>query len=224
MSNQSSSLMGAVPQISYDIIARVIPGIAIILVWILVYGGPTQTFSQFVGLLSSPASALTFGGFLILALLGYLVSITLFGMSLLIARIWNIIFRRSKHASGIETMSHTENKQDMNNPTTALMYDFIRTKSPEAGARLVKLRAEYDLARTLIMGLAIASIYNIFPLADNSSVERVSIEAVLVIAVIGLWSFGNYIERRYTANLKNHWHILKTPDDIKQGQKKKINV
>ena len=118
-------------------------------------------------------------------------------------------------------MSHTENKQDMNNPTTALMYDFIRTKSPEAGARLVKLRAEYDLARTLIMGLAIASIYNIFPLADNASVERLSIEAALVISVIGLWSFGNYIERRYTANLKNHWHILKTPDDIKQGQKKK---
>jgi hypothetical protein len=195
MASITSSITEAVPQISYDVIGRLVPGTTVILSLAIVYVGPTRAFTQLNALLTNPNSAISVWALLLLLLIAYTVSIVLFG-------IWNLA------RTLLRRMRSPKKERDPKQPSPALMYDAIRVKSPEAGARLVKLSAERHLAQVLITGWSIAGALNLYLLIRASSMERVLLEIAFAVGIIGAYSFMRRIEKAYNTNLKNHWLIL----------------
>lgn len=212
MSENASSVIGVIPQIFYDIIARFIPGIIIILGWVITYLRPSTALKN---LLNPPNEALfmNFWYFLFFIILAYINSIILFGICILISIVSNKINGIFKHKSKETLLFSTDKNLNFKNPSEALMYDFIRFRSGTAGARLVKLRAEHHMSQIIIVGTIIAMGINIYLYVLDLNKERLLMEIFLILIVVGMWSFMVHVKDRFIVNMKNHWLILNKEDN-----------
>lgn len=192
-----SSLREVVPQLFYDIIGRLVPGMVVILSFVIVYVWPTYTCNSIGPLLSGQILSFGFWTFLFLAMVSYVVSILLFGL-------WNVIETFLRNSPTAVNNGEDDPKQ----PSRSFMYDAIRLKSPDAGARLVKLRAEIHLSQVLLAGWIILAVVNLYLIIRDMSAERAFLEGVLILSILGAYSFMRYIESRFITNLENHWRIL----------------
>ncbi len=182
-----STLAEMVPQISYDIIARFVPGSIVMFSWAVVTRDD-MTQAEISKLLDDLNKA---GGWSVPLFLSiaYIVSIVLYG-------VWMLIVDRGK-------------KESAPNPLKALIYDAIRVKSPAVGARIVKLRAEARLAQVLIVGWAITFILNLLPLIRDRSMQRGLLAVALPVGIAGAYKVRQRVKGKYVINLKNHWYILR---------------
>lgn len=211
MKKESSSLIDLVPQILYDLIARVIPGVSILLAVYISSKGPTIALNHIVSLIYGKIN-LTFSMLVILLIISYTISIILFGLIHLIKNIYLFIFLRKnnkRRVSILDPIEDIEEEFKFNKPSEPFMYDTIRVKSNEAGVRLVKLRAEGHSAQILIAGIIISLIINTWFLIHDFKFERLILSIIYLFIIIGAINFNKYITARYKVNLKNHWKILK---------------
>lgn len=96
-------------------------------------------------------------------------------------------------------------------PGEALAIDLIRLASTEAGARVVKLRAEIALCKTLYAGWILVSvsalIAGIFPNLDTST----PIALFFLACSAGAFLARRNLQVGYYHSLYNHWLILIAP-------------
>jgi len=243
MADKSFSIAEVVPQISFDIIARVLPGTVLILVGIVVYEGPIEAFADLRGWLTAPTASMNIWSFLILIAAAYVVSTTLSGISRHTYIAWVLhwasglpsCLRKKLSARSVDAdspeRSPPEDKAKIastdpsgssapgkKGPSVAWKFDVIRHKFPVAGARLLKLRAENRAAQTLLTGMVVAAIVNVFSLLWDRSMARIVLELALVVAACGQYSYMKHLAERHSVSLRNHWHLVCMESPVYEAQ------
>lgn len=191
MSKEYSTFSDSIPQLSFDIIARICPGLIILMSWLLVYLGPLNGIYIFIELIKN-YNFLSFGFIILIIILSYMLSIFIFGMKQFI----------TTKNTPIDNLSA---KIDSSN--NAIKFDILRVKFPIVGARLNKLRAETQGAQVLFYGLLIASIVNIYFLIINIGIERIIFEILLLLFALSSERFFQYISKIFNISLDNHYKI-----------------
>ncbi len=202
-----------VPQIFYDIIARVLPGFFFLLFIKIVFIGTNGDVALFGNDNSANfATSLRDG-------IGYFFLFYLFGWVL-----HSLTYK--SHRKKIRK-EHNEKlrKNEKNSITIRSMFQELRIINPEAGFRVVKLRAEarmIEATRTgtgiLILISALAVILDIFKVHTFS--EFIKIELLLKISILIIVYFSlRHIERsrwhRYYDNIPAIYNIVCPKNDKK---------
>lgn len=154
-------------------------------------------------------------------LIAYIISIIFSGIwSLLSKKISflnkdaSIIWKRCNQSTkddiykAIKSISSVDFVIDIEIPSSSFVYDFIRLKVPDVGARLVKVRAECHMCAVLIIGWIILSLLNILNFY-HAIEEAIIIEIILVVSIIGVFLFLKNLEERFSAALRNYWILFK---------------
>lgn len=223
-----STITEIVPQITYDIIARFVPGTMVILSWAIVYAGTQKAWIQFNDFMAGSQSRIGWS-VVFFFLAAYIVSIVLYGIWKLGAALLNcgcavcqcmtskltllqkihkeILPYWQRFTRCIRGKQGEDSEHDKKYPSESLMYDAIRVKSPAVGSRIVKLRAEVRQAQVLIVGWVITIIlthssYIKYP------IDKDVLGVALVVSIIGLYLFRWHLKGKYITNIKNHWRIL----------------
>lgn len=126
---------------------------------------------------------------------------------------WNRIQQNLR--SNLERASYhfrmTGDDQLQNMPTLAFIYDFVRLRSPDVGARLVKVRAECHMCAVLVTGLTMITIWNLGGIILSPTKGEIVVELGLLLSVVAFWVFMRDLEERFMTSLSNHWFILRSP-------------
>jgi hypothetical protein len=193
--SELGSISELVPQISSDIIGRIIPGVIVVFSLLIAVVGPTQASGYIDAWIVHPSSPISGWAIVLLIVAGYVAGVILVG-------IWHVpaLFHRPFHQGY---------KPDPDNPSDSLRFDMVRVKSSKAGARNTKLSAEMSQARVLIVGWAACAAINLYFLVTAFSLERLWLEIALAISVAGAVSFRRHIHGLLQLSLANHWLILR---------------
>jgi len=206
MADIISPVVEMVPQLSYDIIARFVPGTIVMFSWAVVTEGPT-TQDELVKLVTIPEG--TSGSSVLLFLsVAYVVSIVLYGVWMLFDKLIEKLLPRLPKGIGDEIEKRFREKKLSQDLPETLVYDAIRVEKPAVGARILKLRAEARLAQVLIVGWMIALVLNLLPLIENCSMERRLFTVALVVGIVGACFFRQRVKEKHVINLKNYRRIL----------------
>ena len=229
------NLSDLIPQVFYDLIARIFPGLILILSTMLVINCPAK-FEELPGIMWDP-KPINFANSVIIVIEAYILSLFVY---LLFRRLIHtispkhgkeILKRDNSHLiSDIKIASKSIKSQiysgNINFPHHYFMYDYIRLIKPEVGARLVKLRAEYHLGAILSVGwllIFILHIYRNYILIGFNS-ANIFVGIGLIVCMTGAYLFMKDQHKRYIASLESHWVIIKSGVDgyIKFGQNENI--
>ena len=95
-------------------------------------------------------------------------------------------------------------------PGAALMYDDLRTRNPEAGGRIVKLRSEAHAYQRLIAGWLICLFMSIIHF--STSRWQIAVGFMVTFAALYLVSIALFLWRDEQCywSLCNHWLLLQT--------------
>lgn len=216
-----------IPQVYYDLIARLIPGAIILLSTATIYYGPNIMANNIKNLIGYKDTVIhtSFTFIMIFSLLSYTVAILAMG-------IWSLFVKLSKKTNLVFLkdddilLNETQNKlkNDLQNasqivqiredphtlqvPSLAFIYDFIRFRAPDVGARLVKVRAECHMCAVLVTGLTILSIIHLIILILNPTISKIVLECVFLLGCIAFWYFMRDLEQRFMTGICNYWAIL----------------
>jgi len=95
-------------------------------------------------------------------------------------------------------------------PSIAIMYDFVRLYEPAAGARLVKLRAEFHMCKNLASGLLLLAFILLIKTAILHHDFLAFLISVVISCVAIILLIICYIRRQlFLHGLCNHWFLLK---------------
>jgi hypothetical protein len=234
-----------VPQVFYDIIGRIVPGLAVLAVAYLLWPMSPLTAERArhaVNWLTDRELSPVFA-VLSLATAAYLISIILEGF-------WTIpdLLRSPAHRAAMAesrpsdhdtpaqhtwfvgafqllkvqpryqaianlTLAdwhelHGQSPAEKSLRPMALMYDEIRLRHAEAGARIVKLRAESHAYRRLILGWTICALLNLINVAGPTPMRAILGEFVLLAAIYGVIATYLRREEQWYWALCNHWLLL----------------
>lgn len=189
--SEISAITEVVPQISYDIIGRIIPGVTVIVSLIVAFAGPTAAFAmldKWVFRADPPMS-----GWAALLLVGtaYVLGVVLDGM-------WDLP----------SIVPRLRERRDREAYRGSLQLDAVALRSQPVGARHTKLRAEISQAQALIAGWSVCAVINLGFLVTHRSVGRLCVEALLALGVLGAALFRRVIDRSLRSSLINHWLLL----------------
>jgi hypothetical protein len=131
-----------------------------------------------------------------------LLIVAAYTLAIVLDGLWHIpdLFRRPQHKGY---------KLDLGNPSIPLQYDMVRIKSPEAGARLVKLGAERHQAAVLATGWLISAAINLYFLIADFFLDRLWLEIALILSIAGALSTRRHIHENQMLGLIDHWFILR---------------
>jgi hypothetical protein len=187
MPDQAESGLGAkswIPQLFYDIIARIVPGAVIIGALALAAAGPEKS-GDFVELwLNKPSNSYPSIAVIIIFgfVLSYALAIVLLGLCYLILP----LTQRS------QMMKSAESNNDF-----STKYDFIKRNDPVAGSRITKLMAEIHMAGILIFGLSLSLVINFWKMFTAFTSSRVLFMIVLFLAIAGsAGAFRYFVDRQ----------------------------
>ena len=143
-----SAIAEIVPQVSYEIVGRIIPGIIVILSLVVASMGPTQFVKCLDETVIHPDHALSGWATLLFVFAAYILSFTVDGF-------WQIpvCFRR-RSAEPI--------LPDFQTPSNSLKFAAVNLKLPRAGSWLTKLYAETNATQVLIIGWVFSGSINIY--------------------------------------------------------------
>lgn len=207
-----------VPQIFYDLIARIVPGLSLLGTLYLLWSFEIQTLGELLIPRGYDLSDLALS--LYVLLLAYVLSMLLEGLwRLLCARWFSGLFdepgARKAREGAIDDFALLDRgfcPFDYRFPGIPVIYDIIRLIEPNAGARLVKLRAELQLCRTLALGWSILFIATLldFPFGGSGDARAVVIWALPVAVAAALAEYKSLQVRTWWA-FYNHWLLLVSP-------------
>jgi hypothetical protein len=181
---------GLIPEIFFDLIARVVPGSLMLLCSGLVYLGPARSCELLLSTVPSAnlASVLLFG------VVAYFVAIIL-------SQIWDLgVSILHKHADGGGT-----NRDDM---------FVVRARAPDEAARLLKLQAEKNLCEVVVPGFGIllaVETWLIFTRLEEVKLgEHIALLVGLAVAILLCWRWRASLERLYNEGVATMRQLVET--------------
>lgn len=193
-SSDYSAIAELVPQVSYEIVGRIIPGIIVVLSLVAASMGPTQVVKYLDETVIHPDYALSGWVVVLIVFVAYIIAFTLDG-------VWQIpacFCRRSLKPA----------PPDLQAPSNSLKFAVVNLKYPKAGAWLTKLYAETNATQVLIIGWVVSAAINIYCLVAAFSVERLRLEVGLIAGITGAAAVRNSIAATRDANLENLWVLF----------------
>jgi hypothetical protein len=196
--HNAPSTFGWIPQLFYDLIGRVIPGVAILMALPLMFEESAEL--EDLTALAFPDPSIP--SLIVSVLVAYLIGALLGALS------GFFLFKEWRKApdtvtdAGLLNISHGTIKK-------SFMYDAIQLHDPVAGARLAKLAAEQHMCRVLIIGFAALGILHItvlfFGPATNHGWLPLSICVATVVSAI---VFYRHLLFRASMLANNVWYAL----------------
>jgi hypothetical protein len=200
---------GWIPQIFYDLIGRVVPGAFLLLLCLLLFLDPASAQAIAVFLFKKPGipfTAILLSGLIVAYVAGALLGAVGFA-------VWH-----KEWATSLAKLRIRYPEADKPGTGVALMYDYILLKEPTAGARVVKLRAEQHMCRTLIVGtLIIFLVYCWMKWPPWDSVQHLVTVAGLAFIASAAHLFNVHLTQRSHLLMMNYWHLLHEPDGSMDG-------
>lgn len=187
-----SEIASVVPQIFYDIIARIIPGIILIFLFSAVFD--VNKIKSYIDLFTP-----IFSGLLTGCVAAYFISTVL-------GQLYNSVMElvRKPDYDNIKNISY--------------MYDFIKHKDPVTGARITKLKAENEMTKVLIAGFFLIVLVNSFGLTRNiNHTANYIILSISLPGLIGSIEGSRYFNKRIKSALENCYEVLDGPPELKDG-------
>lgn len=200
-----SAIAEVVPQVSYEIVGRIIPGMIVLFSLFAAATGPTQVVTYLDEAVVHPDPALSGWAVLLAVLAAYMLSFTLDG-------VWQIpaIFRRR---------SPKPCRSDIQAPSKSLKFDVVNQKLPKAGSWLTKLYAEANATQVLIIGWVVSAVINLYCLTTAYSFERLWLEVGLGIGIIGAAAVRISIANTREESLENLWVLSQERAFTEQAEK-----
>ncbi|HHT9123544.1 MAG TPA: hypothetical protein ACFYEF_11810 [Candidatus Wunengus sp. YC63] len=221
-----------IPQIFYDLIARVVPGATILLLGYLTLLGPTKAIHTFFVEVSQK-NTFKLGTYIPLFIVAYI-------LGFILRELWVIAYKKiQKKWPSQPKENQIESAIDYHNkirvihgkkplnvkkgdlPPIYIMHDQIRLFSDSEGYRLLKLRAEQRLCHALVIGVLLLAMMNVgcwITEAKLFILERVLLAIILPMVIYVFWrrshKFGNYYEQ----GTCTQWLLLNFPVKPKQEE------
>src|ERR1041385_5448399 len=191
-----------VPQLFYDIIARLVPGAVIIGALALAVAGPEKSQGFVQAWLNKPSS-------------DYPSLIVVVGVGFVLSYALGIIFLGL--CSPIEWFAFrlVRVEQDF-----VLKYDFVKQHDPPAGSRITKLKAEMHMTELLVLGFTFSLIIDLLNMGEPGD-SRGLLAWILSVAILGsVGALRHFIIRQNRA-VENYaqllgyeeWKKSRNPDD-----------
>ncbi|MBU0510991.1 MAG: hypothetical protein KJ638_04725 [Chloroflexi bacterium] len=199
-----SAIAEVVPQVSYEIVGRIIPGIVVILSLVVVAMGPTQAVMYLDEAVIHPDPALSGWAVVLMVIAAYILVFALDG-------VWQI-------PACVRRRGEKPCQPDLQAPSTSLKFEVVNQKLPKAGAWLTKLYAETNAAQVLIIGWVVSAAINIYCLVTAFSVERLWLEVGLIAGTIGAVAVRNSITTTRKESLENLWVLLQERTFAEQAE------
>lgn len=193
-----------VPQTSYEIVGRIIPGLVVMLSLIMVARGPTQALMDLDEAVVHPGPALSVWDVVLMIIGAYILAFVLDG-------VWQIpaCIRRRRRGKPYQP--------DLQAPSTSLKFDMLNQELPKAGAWLTKLYAETNTTQVLMIGWVVSATINIYFLLTDFSFERLWLELGLIAGTIGVAACRDSIMTTREKSLENLWLLLREPRSVRQA-------
>lgn len=205
----AGSLASVVPQLFYDVIARIIPGAFLFGLYVVVMLGPMEALATVKKLQSVDLDATTV---LLLLLVGSVLS---YALSVLLWRQLPLP-RTLREYKGVKYEKTPEIK--------SFMYDYIKHKDPVAGSRITKLTAEIHMTQVLSAGFIYAFLLTclmyLLPFLGIPTTSDPTRWLLLPVSALGL--LGSYLSRGYFCArsklaLENCYEIHDGPEKRRDG-------
>ncbi len=204
-SKDQLSLINIIPQISFDIIAWIIPGFFISLTLAL----STLDLNLFIKIATKIFETKEINN-----LFTFFLSATGFILSYLVSNLLNGVWPKIATETIEQEISAVEK------------YHLIKCENPEAGQIILKVKAKKTMSRVMFVGLVLSAIINAthfiplclsddhwgVPFVESCNVThfkyRFSLEFLLIIASIGAFKEQSKSKENETNLIKNYYKII----------------
>lgn len=105
-------------------------------------------------------------------------------------------------------------------PPVHIMHDHLRLLSESEGYRLLKLRAESIMGRTLSIGFSLLAVLNIWCWINDTKlfvIDRLLLEIVLFSAIWAFWQQSAKLENYYIHGTCTQWLLTSCPVKLRQA-------
>jgi hypothetical protein len=219
------NLSSLIPQLFYDLIGRLIPGMTLVglaslLHWESVRG---QIDPRYWSPAAQETHIPTGIGVLGYILASYIVATLLGGVWFLISPLlWKKRgedqLRKAFKINPLPETLPRDSPEALSNVSVedidfpdrvAFMYDYIQLKCPKAGSRIVKLRAEQHMSGVLMVGFLMLALINLAsPLRKGAFWPLLIIETALACATLAAGWLALFLEGRSATALYNYWFLV----------------
>jgi hypothetical protein len=201
-----------IPNLFFDLLGRVIPGSILLFATYSVAVGPQAAIKDMV-----QRDLFSMGLTILWLFLAYCIG--LMGGQLWVSTFGKLIRKRElriedKVVRGA-LAEHNEAQAFLGEPQLSLdtdrlpriyfMHDQLRLVAREEALRLLKLKAEQRLCHALFLGLTVLAVANFALLLIRPSFERVVLEVVLVLIVVGSWQRAMRMIEFYARGTCSSW-------------------
>ncbi|MDJ0840356.1 MAG: hypothetical protein QNK37_27850 [Acidobacteriota bacterium] len=181
-----------IPQVFYDLIARIISGIYVLGIFALSTNEYSQRYNILQHYFNSPKSSTsTFLLFIGVLVLSYIIAVFLLGLSEF------TIFRK------IISTRDTNEEVDF-----SLKYDFIKLYNPIIGNRITKLKAEIHMSKVLVVGSIIALPVNMLNSYFFWDPFYLFLSFFLLLQSVSFYLSGKYFSSRMEYAIENNAKLL----------------
>ncbi len=184
---------GLVPEIFFDIIARVMPGSVVILTAMAVGLGPSRACE----LILLNASDLGVAVLVLLALVSYAVAVTM---------------KQVGESIGALAEKWKGNKrQEGSAKVDELILWSIRRALPGEAARLLKIQAEQNFCEVLIPGVGLLvpiDLWLLWNASGRALGERISLLGGMILVISACWTWKVKLQALYESNLRTLHSIV----------------
>lgn len=215
--------LSLVPQVFYDIIARVAPALVLVVAWYTTILGPGRAIDT----ITANQNTFSFWSFGLLVMLSYILGFALGQLSSLTIRRIKRRTMRDRRAGyrrscvreinrirkGLWELKELGFKAE-NLPSVYAMHDHVRLHSDSEAYRLLKLRAEVRLCEVLFIGFLFLPVINILCWINDSRsfmLDRAVLELALIVAIVAFWKSSERFEAFYILGTCRSWLLLNFP-------------
>jgi uncharacterized membrane protein SirB2 len=195
------NISSLIPQVFFDIIARVVPGFVMLSVYLIIY----LHFDKYGEMLKEwfgpsnnkiPSSS-PFLFFLLIVAYSYALGMLLWGIRYGIH--WGLC--RDKKFVVLETGIKLDN--NLTRDQYRLDYCRIKKYEPMAGTRLTKIKAEIHMTMALTSGFAIACIVSLFVADITDDAERFLYSMLFLLVAVASEAAGMHFRRHMKKSIEN---------------------
>lgn len=216
-----------IPQMFMDVIGRVLPGVLTLMACAFVCRGPSDAIDIFT---KDGSSMITWPSLLIWFLVSYLIGFSL-------TQLWyqslsgiSKLREKAMRSECAAKMLADHNKmqrllgqpelnfQASDLPRMFVLHDRLRFAAPAEAARLLKLHAERRVCHVLILSFGGLAIVNAGYILRDPSLERLVLEAMLVLVVTSCWKRQFRLVKYFTNGTCLAWLTLASLGKLSQAE------
>jgi len=181
-----------VPNLYYDLIARVVPGFVVATTLGVVLAGPAPSWRSIREMVSSETQPSIFLLLLIGLPIAYTVSVICYGLD-------RALRKRIRHSS----MAAHEWPDDF-----SMKYDFIKSKQPSTGNEAGKLRAEVHMTHVLQTGWVLTLLIGLARISGSTTLGELELLGIVFVCIFAAGSTRSHLHGRLIKKIANYARIL----------------